>query len=251
VEDRTANDLTLTVLGCAGTFAGPGEACSGYLVRGGGVAVGVDLGAGALANLQRHLPIDGLDALVLTHEHPDHWLDLPLLRNALRYVLGRPDRALPVYGTAGTLALAGVVIGDLAPTLDWRTVDPGSSVEVGGLRVRFSLTDHPVETLAVRVDADGRSLLYSADTGAGWAPGDAGAGVGTFLCEAALAPEEEGSFQHLSAAQAGALAAEIGAGRLVLTHLVPGADVESQRSLAAAAYGGPLSVAVTGADYRA
>jgi ribonuclease BN (tRNA processing enzyme) len=251
VEDRTANDLTLTVLGCAGTFAGPGEACSGYLVRGGGVAVGVDLGAGALANLQRHLPIDGLDALVLTHEHPDHWLDLPLLRNALRYVLGRPDRALPVYGTAGTLALAGPVIGDLAPTLDWRTVDAGSSVEVGGLRVRFSLTDHPVETLAVRVDADGRSLLYSADTGAGWAPGDAGAGVGTFLCEAALAPEEEGSFQHLSAAQAGALAAEIGAGRLVLTHLVPGADVESQRSLAAAAYGGPLTVAVTGADYRA
>src|SRR5262245_5520144 len=161
VEDPTANDLTLTVLGCSGTFAGPGEACSGYLVRGGGVAVGVDLGAGALANLQRHLPIDGLDALVLTHEHPDHWLDLPLLR----YVLDRPDRALPVFGTAGTRRLAATVIGDLAPTLDWRTVDAGSSVEIGGLRVRFSLTDHPVETLAVRVDTDGRSLLYSADTG--------------------------------------------------------------------------------------
>ncbi|HKE73252.1 MAG TPA: MBL fold metallo-hydrolase [Acidimicrobiales bacterium] len=251
MPDPTANDLTLTVLGCSGTFAGPGEACSGYLVRAGGVALGVDLGAGALANLQRHLPIDGLDALVLTHEHPDHWLDVPLLRNALRYVLGRPDRALPVYGTAGTRRLAATVIGDLAPTLDWRTVDASSSVEVGGLRVRFSLTDHPVETLAVRVDAGGRSLLYSADTGAGWAPGAVGEGVGTFVCEAALPPEEEGSFQHLSAAQAGALAAEIGAGRLVLTHLVPGADVESQRSLAAAAYGGPLSVAVTGADYRA
>jgi ribonuclease BN (tRNA processing enzyme) len=247
VEDRTANDLTLTVLGCAGTFAGPGEACSGYLVRGGGVAVGVDLGAGALANLQRHLPIDGLDALVLTHEHPDHWLDLPLLRNALRYVLGRPDRALPVYGTAGTLALAGVVIGDLAPTLDWRTVDPGSSVEVGGLRVRFSLTDHPVETLAVRVEADGRSLLYSADTGPAWDPGPAGAGVDVFVCEASLRPEDEDTFEHLSGGQAGKLARAIGAGRLVLTHVVPGVDAGRQAAAASSAFGGPVEVAVTGA----
>ena len=251
MQGVTANELTLTVLGCSGTFAGPGGACSGYLVRGGGVAVGVDLGAGTLANLQRHLPVRGLDAVVLTHEHPDHWLDLPLLRNALRYVLGQPDRALPVYGTAGTRALAATVIGELAPTLDWHTVDAAATVEVGGLRLRFSATDHPVETLAVRVDGGGRSLLYSADTGAGWAPGSVGARVGTFLCEAALAPEEEGSFQHLSAAQAGALAAEIGAGRLVLTHLVPGADVPAQRARAAAAFGGRLDVAVTGADYRA
>jgi ribonuclease BN (tRNA processing enzyme) len=243
--------MTMTVLGCYGTFAGPGGACSGYLVRGGGVAVALDLGAGTLANLQRHLPVDGLDAVVLSHEHPDHWLDVPLLRNALRYVLGHPDRELPVYGTAGTRALAGAVIGELAPTLAWHTIDAASVVEIGGLRLRFSQTDHPVETLAVRVDGGGRSLLYSADTGAGWAPGDLAGGVGTFLCEAALPPEEEGSFQHLSAAQAGALAADVGAERLVLTHLVPGADVQGQRARAAAAFAGPLDVAVTGADYRA
>src|SRR5262245_35323436 len=251
VEDPTANDLTLTVLGCSGTFAGPGEACSGYLVRGGGVAVGVDLGAGALANLQRHLPIDGLDALVLTHEHPDHWLDLPLLRNALRYVLDRPDRALPVYGTAETRTLAEAVIGELAPTLVWHTIADGSSATIGGLRLRWSGTDHPVETVALRVDAGPRSLLYSADTGAKWAPGELAAGVGTFVCEASLLPEDEGQVQHLSAAQAGALAAEVDAGRLVLTHLVPGVDVGPQRAGAAAAYGGPVDVAVTGGDYRA
>lgn len=245
------DDLTLTVLGCSGTYAGPDGACSGYLVRGGGTTVVCDLGAGTLANLQRHLPPAAVDAVVLSHEHPDHWLDLPLLRNALRYVLGAPDRALPVYGTAGTLALAEAVIGELAPTLVWHTVEDGSSATIGGLRLRWSGTDHPVETVALRVDGGDRSLLYSADTGAGWVPGELGAGVGTFVCEASLRPEDEGQVQHLSAAQAGALAAEVGAGRLVLTHLVPGVEVAAQRAAAAAAYAGPVDVAVTGGDYRA
>jgi ribonuclease BN (tRNA processing enzyme) len=239
------------VLGCSGTYAGPDGACSGYLVRGGGATVVCDLGAGTLANLQRHVAPAAVDAVVLSHEHPDHWLDLPLLRNALRYVLGVPDRALPVYGTAGTLALAEAVIGELAPTLVWHTIGDGASASVGDLGLRWSATDHPVETLALRVDAGPRSLLYSADTGAGWAPGALGAGAGTFVCEASLLPEDEGVVQHLSAAQAGALAAEVGAGRLVLTHLVPGVDAGHQRAAAAAAYGGPVDVAVTGGDYRA
>ncbi len=243
--------LGLTVLGCSGTYAGPGGACSGYLVRGGGVTVVVDLGAGTLANLQRHRAPAAVDAVVLSHEHPDHWLDLPLLRNALRYVLGAPDRALPVYGTAGTRALAATVIGELAPTLDWHTVGDGAEVEVGGLRLLWGATDHPVETLALRVDAGPRPLLYSADTGPAWAPGALGAGVATFVCEASLTAAEEGTVQHLSAAQAGALARDAGVGRLVLTHLVPGLDPEAQRAAAAGAYGGPVEVAVTGGDYRA
>jgi ribonuclease BN (tRNA processing enzyme) len=251
VTGSPANDLTLTVLGCSGTYAGPGGACSGYLVQGDGAAVVLDLGAGTLANLQRHVGLADVDAVVLSHEHPDHWLDLPLLRNALRYVLGMADRGLAVYGTEGTRALAATVIGDLEPTLTWHTIDASSTAEVGELRLRFSLTDHPVETLAVRVDGAGRSLLYSADTGQGWHPGPAGQGVGTFVCEASLPPEEEGSFQHLSAAQAGALAGEIGAERLVVTHIVPGRDPDEVRAQAARTFAGPLAVATTGADYRA
>ncbi|MBN2622032.1 MAG: MBL fold metallo-hydrolase, partial [Acidimicrobiales bacterium] len=86
--ERNRDDLTVTVLGSSGTYAGPGEACSGYLVRSPGATVVVDLGSGTLANLQHHVELGAVDAVVLTHEHPDHWLDLPLLRNALRYVLG-------------------------------------------------------------------------------------------------------------------------------------------------------------------
>jgi ribonuclease BN (tRNA processing enzyme) len=236
--------LTVTVLGCSGTYAGPGGACSGYLVRADGVTLVVDLGSGTLANLQRHVALTDVDAVVLSHEHPDHWLDLPLLRNALRYVLEVGD--LPVYGTAGTLRQARAVISELEPTLAWQTIDAGSALDLGGLGLRFSATDHPVETLAVRVDAGGRSLLYSADTGSGWRPGAVGDGVDTFLCEASLRPEDEGRVQHLSARQAGELAGTIGTGGLVLTHVPPTVDPAAQRALAEPAFAGPVGVARVG-----
>ena len=235
--------LDVTVLGCSGTYPGADGACSGYLVRSPGAKVVVDLGAGCLANLQRHAPITDLDALVLSHSHPDHWLDLPLLRNAMRYVLDA--EGLAVYGTAETLALAATVIGELPPTLVWHVVDGNSTVEVADQVIRFSRTDHPVETLAVRVDAGGRSLLYSADTGSGWDATAVGRGVDLFLCEASLPPDEEGTVDHLSAREAGKLAHEVSADRLVLTHVVPGVDPDTQRGLAAEAFPGPVEVAAT------
>jgi len=239
--------LTVTVLGCSGSYAGPGDACSGYLVRAGDTALVVDLGPGTFANLQAHVDPAAVGALVLTHEHPDHWVDLPILRNAFRYVLDL--EGLEVYGTEGTRKLATTLIDELPPTLEWHTMAPGDAVALGPLTLGFGLTDHPVETLAVRIEAGGRTLLYSADTGPGWEPGPLGEGVDVLLCEASLAPEHEGAVQHLSARQAGTLARAIGAGRLVLTHIVPGVDEDDQRARAAATYGGDVAVATTGATF--
>jgi ribonuclease BN (tRNA processing enzyme) len=239
--------MTLTVLGCSGTYPGAGDACSGYLVQSPGASLVVDLGAGTLANLQRHLAIGEIDAVVLSHVHPDHWLDLPVLRNAMRYVLG--VTGLPVYGTAETWLMAEVIIGELPPTMLWHNIDESSVVEVGDQVVRFSRTDHPVETLAVRVDAAGRSLLYSADTGAAWYPGETGADVDLMVCEASLHPDHEGQVQHLSARQAGKLARTLGAGRLVVTHVVPGVDAEAQLGMAEQAFGGPVELATDNRSY--
>jgi ribonuclease BN (tRNA processing enzyme) len=240
--------LAVTILGSSGTYAGPGTACSGYLVRGGGTQVWVDAGPGTLAAVQEHIPLDQLDALVLTHSHPDHWLELPVLRNALRYVLG--VKGLPVYGTAETLELAEVLVGNrLAPTFRWTTITEGSGFSVGPLRFSTSVTDHPVETLALRVDHDGRSLGYSADTGAAWSPSGLGADLDLLLCEASLTEDEAGRVQHLTAREAGALAAEAGVARLLLTHLVPGVDPDEQAAAAAAAFGSPVEVARPGETY--
>ena len=238
------------MLGASGSYQGPGGACSGYLVEGGGVRVAVDLGPGALANLQRHIPIEALDAVFVSHSHPDHWVDLTGLRVALRYGLGRDG--LVVYGTAETRALAEAVATDLRPTFDWHDTGDGDEFAVGGLRFRASRTDHYVETLAVRVDdvASGASLAYSADTGPGWSFAALGTGIDLALCESTYPTDEQAEgVLHLSARQAGAMARSAGVTRLVLTHLWPRSDPDEHRRRGSEAFGEPVSIATIDERY--
>ncbi len=239
--------LRVTVLGCSGSYAGPGSACTGYLVEAGDQRIWLDAGPGTLGVLQQHVDLVDVDAIVLTHSHPDHWLELPVARNALKYLLNRSD--LPVYGTAETRSMAIAVCGELEPTFVWTTIAEGFDQEVAGTRMRCSRTDHPVETMAVRFDHDGRSFVFSADTGSGWSVSQLGPDIGLFLCEASLAAAEEDSVQHLSARQAGAMAAESDVARLVLTHLVPGVDPASQQLEAEAAFGRGVELAAPHATY--
>jgi ribonuclease BN (tRNA processing enzyme) len=244
----SAEPLSLTVLGCGGTYAGPGNACSGYLLRTGPTTVLVDLGSGTLANAQRHIELKEIDAIVLSHEHPDHWLDLPVARNVYRYVLER--RGLPVYATAGTKDAAHNLCfdGAEAATFDWTVISDGGEVEIGDLRLSFTRTDHPVETMAVRAEANGGSLVYSADTGADWSPTSFGNRPDLALIEATFV-EAPAPHVHLTAHEAGEKGAEADAGRLVITHLLPGTDPERQRAAAQEAYGGPVDLAEPGATF--
>jgi len=240
----TPDGLALTVLGCSGTYAGPGGACSGYLVRTATTTVWVDCGPGTLANVQQHVGLADLDALVISHSHGDHWLELPVLANALRYGVGAADRGLPLYWTARTAqAMAALSGKDLAPTFRPEVVADGDAVRVGDLDLRFSRTDHPVETLAVRADSDGRSIAYSADTGPAWSLAALGTGVDLAVVEATLDEDEAGRVQHLTGRQAGRLAADAGARALLLTHLAPGTDPARRAAEAAEAYDGPVEVA--------
>ena len=238
--------LSVTVLGCSGSYPGPGNACSGYLVRSGGTTLWLDAGSGTLANLQQHVGLHDVDAVVLSHEHPDHWSDVEGFRVACAYVVRRSG--VPVYATAG---VGDRLFPDFEPVLDWHVVTDGDHVEIGGLEVRFARTDHPPETLATRVDADGRSLAYSADTGPGWSFQALGGGIDLALCEATyLADREKPHSTHLSARQAGAMARQAGVGRLLLTHLWPVIDPAQAREEAGAAFGRPVAVAQLHAEYE-
>ena len=237
--------LTLTVLGCSGTYASPGNACSGYLVSDGSTTVWVDAGSGTLANLQRHVALDGIDAVVLSHEHPDHWTDLEGFFNVCRFVTHK--KGLPVYAPPGLRQRT--YNHDESPYFEWREIKDGAEASVGGLVFTFSRTDHGPETLAMRIDGRGRSIGYSADTGPKWSLGALGPGLDLALCEATFLSEQEGQAQHLSGRQAGRSANEAGAKRLVLTHIWPSIDKERSRAEAADAYGGPVDVAVVNETY--
>jgi len=242
--------FTVTVLGCSGSYPGPGSPSTGYLLRHGATAVWLDAGAGTFAELQRHVEVADLTAVVLTHAHVDHWADLAQLRTVLRYF--RPDlTGLAVYGTAATLDLAAHLVGGtLADAFAWTTITAASHVVTGSLRWSFSLTDHPVETLAVRADTpDGRAFAFSADTGPGWSPVGLGPGIDLFLCEASLDDAHAGVAPHLTGRQAGGGARAAEVGRLVITHVLPGLDGEAHRRDAEAAFGAPVALAATGATY--
>ncbi len=243
-----ATDLSVTVLGCSGSYAAPGNPCTSYLMRSSGATVLLDCGPGSLGPLQTEINFDQLSAIVLTHCHPDHWLELPVIRNVFTWF--HPRSGVPVYGTAETRAMDRAITvraRDRHDPLAWATIDASSEVTVGDQSWRFALTDHPVETLAVRVDAGGRSFAFSSDTGPGWDFRALGADIDVAMCDASHPRQLEGrGIPHMSARQAAAAAGIAGIDRLVLTHVAPGVDPESQQAEAQAAYGGTVEVARPG-----
>ncbi|MCB0997379.1 MAG: MBL fold metallo-hydrolase [Acidimicrobiales bacterium] len=242
--------LDVEVLGCSGSYAAPGGACTGFLVTSGGADetptnVWLDAGPGTLGRLQQRLPLATVDAIVISHEHPDHWLELPVVYTAVRYYLG--GAPIPVYGTAGTLDLARRLLAELEIAFTWHTVTADDVVDIGGQRWRFARTDHYVETLACRIDADDKSAVFTSDTGPGWHPASMGEGVDLLVSESTfLSDREHEGIAHLSARQAGSLAAEVGPGRLVLTHLAPGQEPGAHSAEAELAFGRPVQVARAG-----
>jgi len=236
--------LTVTVLGCDGSYAGPGGACSGYLLSHGDTHVWLDAGPGTLASIQQHVSLRELTAIVVTHSHPDHWSDLAAAHNALGYYFDR--RSVPIYGTSDTRERLRVAKGGrIDEVFDWHTITDRSAFSVDGLDFTCIVTDHPVETLAIRVDAAGKVFAYTADTGSAWSMTTLGSNIDLLFSEATFPEERAGTFEHLTASEAGASARQAGAAKLVLTHLLPGADHDLARRIASDAFGNDVEVATT------
>lgn len=235
--------MELTVLGACGSYAGPAcGACSGYLLRAGGAAIWLDCGNGTFANLQRHLAVEDLTAVVITHQHPDHCVDLYSLHVMLAYGLER--RGLPVYAPEGLEHHLGTLVnGDWGGTFAWTGLADSDEVTIGDAVLRFSRTDHPPPTLAVEVTAGGRRLVYTADTGPGWSVAAFAPGADLVLSEATFQRDGEGKPGHLSARKAGEAARVAGAKRLVLTHIWPGLDPAASAVEGSEAFGQEVTLA--------
>lgn len=246
--------LAVRILGCSGSYAAAGGACTGYLVQSSDTNVWLDCGPGTLANLHEWSSLADLDAIVLTHAHPDHWLELPIVANALEWY--EPRDRLPVFSNAHMFAEARELIGQSISTVfDWKVVDTTETVTVGSQQWRFAETDHYVPTYATRIDADGSSLVFSSDTGPSFSlqgfvdragPIDMALLESTFLDRVG----NEGIL-HLSATEAGEMASAAGAARLVLTHQAPREERSAHIEAASAVFAGPVALAEVGGQYAA
>jgi len=204
----------------------------------------MDCGNGTFGRLQEHIAVEDLTAVVLTHGHPDHCVDIYGLHVLMRYGLER--EGLPVYAPEGLDKLLLALVHDWGNAFDWRTVDDGDAATVGDIGLRFSRTDHPPPTYAVEATADGRRLIYTADTGPDWSVGAFAPSADLVLSEATYLHSHRPASIHLSAHQAGAAAREAAARRLILTHLWPFVDREVSAAEGSEAFGAPVTLATPG-----
>ncbi|MCR4399417.1 MAG: MBL fold metallo-hydrolase [Syntrophomonadaceae bacterium] len=239
--------MELTVVGCWAPYPRAGEACSCYLVRGRQATLILDCGHAAFSVLQRYADFRTIDAVVITHFHPDHYVDLYALRHALRGARFLGSRTEPVR-----LLLPP---GPEAMVEYWRQTEEfvvercEGPVAVGDLVLHFHPVPHAVPALLVAVSQGRRRLVYSGDTDYAPPALQPAQGADLLLAEASLLDfdrEYARRAMHLTAREAGRWAAESGVGRLVVTHFWPEYEVEDVMAEVRAEYGGPVLAAREG-----
>ncbi|MFM6852342.1 MAG: MBL fold metallo-hydrolase [Terrabacter sp.] len=255
--------MRLTVVGCSGSYPGPDSPASCYLLEAEAASesgevrtwrVLLDLGNGALGQLHRYADPLTIDAVLVSHLHADHCLDLCGYYVMRKYHPTGPQPRIPVWGPAGTAErMARAYDLPAAPGMteefDFRAYD-GGTFEVGPFRIEAREVVHPVTAYALRVSAAGRTLAYSGDTGPCPALDEVAQGAHLLLAEASFRTGDDNPPDlHMTGADCGRTAAKAGVERLVLTHVPPWHDPADAEAEARAQWPGPVELARAGATY--
>jgi ribonuclease BN (tRNA processing enzyme) len=252
-------DSRVVVLGGCGAWPEPGRACSGFLLEHDGFRVALDLGYGTLPRLLSLLGSTtavGLDAVIVTHDHPDHVVDLHGLFRARLYD-GRQEARIQLYSPEAVLQrIAGLEDSDRSKAelvFAWRPL-PAPPYELGPLRLESWTLPHYVPNAGVRLSTPELTVAYTGDTGPHPALAEVGRDADLYIVDAtdrwqqaSLPPAASGPAMNLTAREAGEAAAAAGADRLMLTHFWPGNDRDRSRAAAAAVFSGEVLIADEGA----
>jgi ribonuclease BN (tRNA processing enzyme) len=263
--------MRVTVLGKSPSWQDAGGACSGYLVEDGDACCLLDCGNGVFAKLRERRDYTEVDAVLVSHLHADHFLDLIPYAYALTYAPRQQPVPVPPWpGTDAPARPRLIVPSGGADTLRrvvgaWGNDDlideafaveeygPDSVVEIGSLRATFREVPHFTTTYAINftsTDAGGR-FTFGADSGPTDELVEAARGTDLLMVEATLPrPERTGVRGHLTPAEAGDHARRAGARRVVLTHISDELDHTWARTQASQAFGEPVEVAREGATYE-
>jgi ribonuclease BN (tRNA processing enzyme) len=262
--------LKITVLGKSPSWQDAGGACSGYLIETDETRVLLDCGNGVFGKLRERVDYTEVDAVVISHLHADHFLDLVPFSYALIYA--PKQQPVPVHIWDGTsdpahprlIAPPGAgetfrrVVGawgndDLIESaFRVEEYSSGDRVEVGDIWVSFHPVPHFVETFAVRIGSDGGcgEIAYSADTRPGNEIVEVAHDADVLIIEGTLPrPERTGLRGHLTPEEAGEHAKEAGAKRVVITHISDELGEDWAREQAEKGFGGPVEIAREGATY--
>jgi len=239
--------MRITTIGIWGGYPNKNEATSSFLLEHEGFRCLVDCGSGVLAAVQNYTELRHLDAAVISHYHPDHVADIGVLQHAamVGMQLKEWETPFPIYGhdrdpaMFESLSYKGVTEG--------RPIDVSRDMQIGPWHVSFCETIHPVYCLALKFTADGKSVVFTADTE--WTDE-----LVRFSKEAELLVSEANLYEkyigiikgHMSGSQAGQLAAQAGAKELWLTHLPQYGDIEEILEAAKKTYAGNVQFAKIG-----
>lgn len=251
--------MKLTVVGASGSYPGPDSPASCYLLEaeheGRPWQIVLDLGNGALGALQRYTDPLTIDAVLLSHLHADHCIDLTSYYVFRKYHPSGSQPPIPVYGpdgTPGRLARAYDLPKSPGMTEEFQFLFyPDASFQIGPFDIRAREVMHPVPGYAFRIRADGRVLAYSGDTGPCPALDETAKDADLFLCEASFVEGADNPPDlHLTGKQAGESATHANARELLLTHVPPWHDREVALAEAVTSYDGPVTLAEPGRTYE-
>ncbi|CAN5174629.1 MBL fold metallo-hydrolase [soil metagenome] len=239
----------LTVIGSAGTHSSAERVCSSYLISHEGTNLLLDFGPGALHNLCKVIDIADLHGIVISHMHPDHFLDLYGLQYALRFHPGNPG-PVPVFGPSDMYRMIEAILPEesmdkMAKLLRFETVVAGQSITVGALQVEMFAMNHPMECVGSRVTAGSHVIAFSGDTAPTPQTTPLARDADLFLCDATWMESQRPipADVHCTGLEAGQAAAGADARCLVITHVSPYNDPDAVAEEAAKAYGGTIVVA--------
>ena len=238
------------MLGSATPYPRVDNACSGYLVANGSTRVWLDAGPGTLAALQRYTRLDRIDAIWISHLHADHSADLLAAFYAARYADIRLAEPIPLYGPPGIADRLAHFLTNTATRSPIESafavteLHDGHQVRVGQLTLASRAITHGIPAFAVRVEAGGRSLVYSGDTAPCTSLIELADGCDTLLCEAGSADPVDGEDPvHHTPEDAGATATAAGVLRLIVTHVNPSLSPREAVGRAGTRFGGPIDYA--------
>lgn len=240
--------MNVIALGTSGTYPRFMKACSGFLFADDPTFVLVDIGPGVLGNLFRYLDPFSLSAIVLTHLHADHVLDIYPLRYYLQYNGSKVERKIPVYAEdRAPDVLHGFSPGAdssnfLEQVFEFRSiVDDGKEMGsriIGSLNFSFMKTKHIIPTYAVRCETpEGKVIGYTSDTSYDDRLVEFFKNCDVLICEAAYQGDKGKDYLHMSAKEAGLFARQAAAKRLYLTHIWPELDPAISKREAEEAFG--------------